>query len=284
MDGDRIKLGRALARTTGPLVVPDHKGDLVAVWPYRDIPHAAVCGATGGGKTTMLRFIAADLLRSPGHRALVLADGKGGNSFMAFQGLPGVLGVANGQEQVTAVIVETHREMRRRLDALDHARQQAHQSRQRPTYAAPSELHCWVDEYMAWILQVPDNRGEGGRRHMLRLLVEMGLLGREVNVRMLLAMQRPDAKSVDVGLPGPLKAQLKCRVAATGVMGMDSLEARMLFDDDSYANKVPTRTGGGLVKVGRHEVSFVVPWIADPTAPDTSDTDRAAAWRILERR
>jgi DNA segregation ATPase FtsK/SpoIIIE-like protein len=284
MDGDRIKLGRALVRTGGPLVISDHKADPVAVWPYAEVPHAAICGATGGGKTTLLRFMAADLLRSPGVRKLVLADGKGGNSFMAFQGLPGVLGVANGQDQVTATVVETHREMRRRLDALDKARQQAHQSRQQPSYAVPAELHCWVDEYMAWILQVPDQRGDGGRKHMLRLLVEMGLLGREVNVRMVLAMQRPDAKSVDVGLPGPLKAQLKCRIAATGVLGMDSLEARMLFDDDGYANRVPMRTGGGLVKIGRHEAPFVVPWIADPTAPGTSDADRAAAWRILERR
>jgi DNA segregation ATPase FtsK/SpoIIIE-like protein len=284
MDGDRIKLGRALVRSAGPLVVPDHKGDPVAAWPYADVPHAAICGATGGGKTTLLRFMAADLLRSSGTRGLVLADGKGGNSFMAFQGLPGVTGVANGQEQVTGTVVETHREMRRRLNVLDRARRQAHQTRTRPSYASPAELHCWVDEYMAWILQVPDKRSDGGRKHMLRLLVEMGLLGREVNVRIVLAMQRPDAKSVDVGLPGPLKAQLKCRIAATGVLGMDGLEARMLFDDDGYANRVPMRVGGGLVKVGRHEAPFVVPWIADPTAPETSDADRTAAWRILERR
>jgi len=41
------------------------------------------------------------------------------------------------------------------------------------------------------------------------------------------------------------------------------------------------RVGGGLVKIGRHEVAFKVPWIADPTAPDTTDQDRVAAWALL---
>jgi DNA segregation ATPase FtsK/SpoIIIE-like protein len=281
MDGDRIYLGRALSRDGGPLVTVDHKGDAVATWPWGHVPHAAVVGGTGGGKTTLLRVMATDLLRTPGDRGIALADGKGGNSFMAFAGLPGIIGPANGQTAVTEMVTATHAEMRARLAALDTARQRAAATRGRPDYIAPADLFLFLDEFMAWILEVPDTKGDGGRKHLHRLLVEMGLLGREVGVRLLLAMQRPDAKSVDVGLPGSLKAQLKCRIAATGVMGMDSLEARMTFDDDAYANRVPMRTGGGLVKVGRHEVAFVVPWMADPTDPGTGDDDRVAAWALL---
>jgi DNA segregation ATPase FtsK/SpoIIIE-like protein len=281
MDGDRVYLGRALARTGGPLLATDHKGDPVAVWPWGQVPHAMVVGGTGGGKTTLLRVMATDLLRTPGERGIALADGKGGNSFMAFAGLRGTIGPANGQAAVTELVVATHADMRRRLAALDTARQRAASTRGRAVYSAPGDLFLFLDEFMAWILEVPDAKGEGGRRHLIRLLVEVGLLGREVGVRVLLAMQRPDAKSVDVGLPGSLKAQLKCRIAATGVMGMDGLEARMTFDDDAYANRVPMRTGGGLVKVGRHEAAFVVPWMADPTDPGTSDADRVAAWSLL---
>ena len=55
----------------------------------------------------------------------------------------------------------------------------------------------------------------------------------------------------------------------------------MAFDDDSYSSRMSSRLGAGFVKVGRHEVKFVVPWLADPTDPDTSDADRHAAWKLL---
>jgi hypothetical protein len=74
-------------------------------------------------------------------------------------------------------------------------------------------------------------------------------------------------------------------VAALGQIGLDSIETRMAFDDDSYSGKLAghSRPGAGFVKVGSHEVRFVVPWLADPTDPDTSDADRQAAWDLLPR-
>ena len=49
----------------------------------------------------------------------------------------------------------------------------------------------------------------------------------------------------------------------------------MVFDDDSIAARLPSRLGAGMVRAGKYEVPFVVPWLCDPTDPDSSDEDRA---------
>jgi len=283
---ETVRLGRALDSTPGPLLhacashPPGH-----AVWPYGagSAPMALVVGSTGGGKTTLLRYLLTGLLRAPGAKALHLADGKGAGSFRMFADLPGVAGAANGTDEITATVHGYRDLVEGRYDQLAAARDALATGAPGVTYARPRPAWLVIDEYMTWILSVPDTRPARRRSAMISALVRVGAVGREVNCRLVVATQRPDAKSVDTGLPGVLKAQLKARIAATGVMGMDSVEARMAFDDDAYARRVPDRLGGGLVKVGRHEVPFVVPWMADPTDPDTSDADREAAWRLLPR-
>jgi DNA segregation ATPase FtsK/SpoIIIE-like protein len=278
MEHERIRLGLALTRTKGPLVV-DIGGQLHAVWPYGPghAPHVLVIGSTGGGKTTLLRYMLTGLLRTPGQKAVSLADGKGASSFLMFYGLPGVADVANTPGEITAMVRGFHADIETRYARLVQAKETALKTRGRPAYQRPGPSWLVLDEYMNWVLGLDDTT----RKEVIGKLVRIGSVGREVEGRLLIATQRPDAKSIDAGLPGLLKAQLKARIAATGVMGMDSIEARMAFDDDKYADRVPDRLGGGLIKVGRHEAPFVVPWMADPTDPGTSDADREAAWRLL---
>ncbi len=282
MNGGRIYLGRALTHQPNPLAVP-LGGRLLAVWPYQQVPHALIVGATGGGKTTLLRVMATDLARSPGRRAVVLCDGKGAGSFLMFDGLAGVV-LTNGTTETAEAVYAGHQEMTRRFTTREQARQQATATRARAAWTPPDELHLWIDEYLAWMLDLPDSDSELGRKHQVRFLVRIGQLGREVGVHLLLATQRPDARSIDVGLPGNLKAQLRCRIAASGLMGLDSIESRMAFDDPDAGERVPVELGGALIQVGRHEVGFRVPWLADPTDPETSDTDRQAAWALLPPR
>ena len=70
-------------------------------------------------------------------------------------------------------------------------------------------------------------------------------------------------------------------MASSGLLGLDSIETRMVFDDDSIAARLPSRLGAGMVRAGKYEVPFFTPWLADPTDPDTSDEDRQAAWDLL---
>jgi energy-coupling factor transporter ATP-binding protein EcfA2 len=285
MDGDRIHLGTALdAKATGPLVAQSRRhGKLVAVWPYGPgfAPHCLVVGSTGNGKSTLLRWMVADLVTSTGPKAVSLADGKFSGSFLMFRDLPGVVAIASTSEEITSMVRGYFAEVERRYQELSAAREQALKTRGRPHYQPPGPLFLVLDEYLNWVLSLADKT----RKEMIANLVRIGSIGREVNGRMVLATQRPGTRDgVDTGLPGVLKAQMRCRIACCGHLGIDSLEARMAFDDDGYAGRMPApRHGAAFAKLGRHEVAFVVPWLADPTAPETSDEDREAAWRLLPR-
>lgn len=270
------KLGRALDQTDSPLATLDHKGRRFAVWPAF-ANGLLLVGATGNGKSTLLRFMVTDLVRTPGSKALYLADGKFSGAFLMFRDVPGVAEIAGTAQGIGAMVGGYFLEVEDRYQKLSEAREQALKTRGRPRYETPGPLYLVLDEYLNWVLALP----EKARKEVIAKLVRIGSIGREVNCRLVIATQRPGTKEVDTGLPGLLKAQLKCRVAASGQMGLDSIETRMAFDDDSYANRMPSRLGAGFVKVGRHEVKFVVPWLADPTDPDTSDADRQAAWALL---
>ena len=305
MDGDRIRLGRALVHTNGPLVATDHKGDLVAVWPYGPgyAPHALVLGTTGGGKTNLLRYMVADLVRThaaqPGHLELALADGKGANSFLMFSYQPGVEAIVNvpdpasdQPDPIPALVRAFHGTVQARYAAFSTAKLDALSTRRRVAYQAPPLAVLLIDEYMDWVLSLTPKV----RTEMLQLLTRIGQVGREVNCRLWLAMQAPYAKATaDAGLPGLLKMQLKARIAATGTMGMDDREGLMGFDDTNFGERIEAygdnaglvgdaRKGLGMIRVARREVPFKTPYMADPLHWETADEAREAAWRLLPYR
>jgi DNA segregation ATPase FtsK/SpoIIIE-like protein len=281
MDGDRIRLGRALTHTAGPLVA-DHGGRLQAVWPYGPgfAPHCLIVGSTGNGKSSLLRYMVADLVRTTGPKAISLADGKFSGAFLMFRDVPGIAAIAATPDEVAAMVRGYFEEVERRFTVLKDAREQAMKTRGRPHYTPPGPMFLFLDEFLNWVLAL----GEKQRKEAIAKLVRVGVIGREVNCRLVVATQRPGTREgVDTGLPSPLKAQLRCRIACCGHLGIDSIEARMAFDDDAYAHRMPSRLGAGFVKVGKLEVPFVVPWLADPTDPATTDRDRDAAWSLLPR-
>ncbi len=307
MDGSRIRLGRALVHTTGPLVATDHKGDLLAVCPTGPAYGAGVLigGPAGGNKTGLVRYAATDLVRTyadqPGSLELILADGKGAHSFLMFTGQPGVVTAVttpdptSGEPDPIPVLVrEYHAEVQRRYATFAKAKEAAMLSRQRVGYRPKSLLVFVLDEYGDWNLGLsPKLRGE-----MVNLLTRCGQIGREVNCRLWLAMQAPYAKLAEVFLPGLLKQQLGVKIAATGLVGMSDTLGGMLFDDrdagnriERYADHVQTPTGRGLVgdarkglglvMLGRREVPFKTPFMADPLHWETTPEQADAAWRQL---
>lgn len=270
------KLGLALDQVDGPLTTVDPKGRRFSVWPaYAN--GLLLVGSTGNGKSTLLRFMVTDLVRTPGPKALSLADGKFSGAFLMFRDVPGIADIAGTPDTIKAMVRGYFDEVERRYRSLSDAREQALKTRGRPRYQTPGPLYLILDEYLNWVLALP----EKDRKDVIAKLTRIGSIGREVGCALVIATQRPGTKEVDTGLPGLLKAQLKCRVASSGLLGLDSIESRMVFDDDAKAATIQPRLGAGLVKAGRFEVPFVVPWLADPTDPDTSDKDRQAAWDLL---
>jgi hypothetical protein len=275
------KLGVPTVATPGPLVATNGAGQPFAVWPSF-ANGLLLVGSTGNGKSSLLRYMVAGMVQPDrGPKALHLADGKFSGAFLMFSGVPGVASIETTPEGITDQVRGFFTVVEERYAALSDARQQALASRGKPAYVTPGDTFLVLDEYLNWVLALPDKE----RKEIIAKLTRIGSIGREVRCRLVLATQRPGTKDGgETGLPSNLKAQLRCRVAALGRVGLDSIEARMCFDDDSAAAKVnphATEDGIGVARVGAHEVLFWTPWIADPTDPDTSDADRQAAWDRL---
>lgn len=304
MNGDRILLGRTLTQTSGPLVTTDHKGDQVAVCPYGAAYGAGVLvvGPSGAGKTGLLRPMLTDLILTHHNTGqdleAVLADGKGADSFLMFTGQPGVSAIAttpdpaSGQPDPLPVLVrEFHAEVQRRYDQLKKAKRRAMAERAPIQWKPPSLCVLVLDEYGDWNLGLtPKLRGE-----MVKLLCRCGQIGREVNCRLILAMQAPYAKLAEVLLPGLLKQQLSIRIVISGLVGISPTLGAMIFDDRDAGTRIEryadhaglvgdARKGVGMAQLGRLEVPFKAPYMADPLHWETSPSDADAAWRLLPHR
>ena len=238
MNDYHAKLGLALDGIDGPLTTTDDKGRRFAVWPaYAN--GLLLVGSTGNGKSTLLRFMVTDLVRTPGPKALFLADGKFSGAFLMFRDVPGIADIAGTPEAIREMVRGYFTEVENRYTALSAAREQALKTRGRPKYQTPGPLYLILDEYLNWVLAL----SEKDRKDVIAKLTRIGSIGREVGCALVIATQRPGTKEVDTGLPGLLKAQLKCRVASSGLLGLDSIETRMVFDDDSIAARLPSRLG-----------------------------------------
>jgi len=243
-----------------------------------------------------------DLVRSyadrPGSLELVATDGKGAHSFLYLTGQPGVVTVATTPDPASGdpdplptLVREYHAEVQRRYAAFAKAKVAALLGRRRVEYQPPSLLVFAMDEYGDWNLGLSTKL----RAEMVRLLTRCGQIGREVNCRMWLAMQAPYAKLAEVFLPGLLKQQLAIKIAATGLVGMSDTLGGMLFDDRDAGNRIERygdhaglvgdgRKGLGLVMLGRREIAYKTPYMADPLHWETTPEQADAAWRLLPHR
>ena len=168
---------------------------------------------------------------------------------------------------------------------LEKAQDEAERTRRTPTYEPPTELIIVIDEWMAMMWDFAQILGAKAQRQAIGQAIQIGRLGRKVSVHLVIATQRPDAKSDDDGLPGELKAQLGCRIAAVGPLGMLPSESLMCFGDTDTGNAAPSVLGGCVMRVGNTEVPFVAPKMVNPTTVDRSITDeeRAAVWSMLPK-
>jgi DNA segregation ATPase FtsK/SpoIIIE, S-DNA-T family len=207
-------------------------------------PHGFIVGATGSGKSELLRVLVAGLAltHTPEELAFVLADYKGGATFAEVAGLPHVAGTITNLEH-DAGLVDRMREAlggelegRQRLLAthgFDRARDyQAH----RATHAAAGlpplpSLVVIVDEFGELLDARPD---------FLDLLVSIGRTGRSLGVHLLLASQRLQEGRIR-GLEGHLRYRICLRTFSAEESTM-ALGSRAAFD-------LPPLPGLGYVQV-----------------------------------
>jgi DNA segregation ATPase FtsK/SpoIIIE, S-DNA-T family len=176
-------------------------------------PHGLVVGATGSGKSELLRTIMAGLAvtHPPELLGFVLVDFKGGAAFADLAGLPQVAGMitnlASDLLLVDRVRAALEGEQLRRQRLLREAGNLAdfrayHAARAAdPTMAPLPHLLVVVDEFGELLAARPD---------FLDLFVAIGRVGRSLGIHLLLASQRLDEGRIR-GLDGHLRYRVCLR-------------------------------------------------------------------------
>lgn len=206
-------------------------------------PHGLVVGATGSGKSELLRTLLASLTihHSPETLALLLVDFKGGATFAGLQPLPHVAGlITNLQDhldQVDRFGTALAGELQRRQQLLADAGNV-------PTIAAYHELRQSEPdrEPLPHLLVVIDEFAEllAARPEFAQLFVAVGRIGRSIGVHLLLATQH-----LDTGRIRGIESHLSYRVALRTFSEAESRE--VIGTPDAY--RLPPEPGTGYLKV-----------------------------------
>jgi S-DNA-T family DNA segregation ATPase FtsK/SpoIIIE len=206
-------------------------------------PHGLIIGATGSGKSELLRTIVASLAITHSSEELnfVLVDFKGGATFASMDGLPHTSAVITNLAEELSMVDRMHDalagEMVRRQELLRAAgnyvsRYEYDKARAagEPLDPLPSLLII-CDEFSELLAAKPD---------FIDLFVMIGRLGRSLGVHLLLASQR-----LEEGRLRGLDTHLSYRV---GLRTFSAVESRIVLGvPDAY--ELPNAPGHGYLKI-----------------------------------
>jgi DNA segregation ATPase FtsK/SpoIIIE, S-DNA-T family len=207
-------------------------------------PHGLLVGATGSGKSELLRTLVLALAITHSSEILnfVLVDFKGGATFAALDRLPHTSAVITNLEEelslVDRMLGAIQGELTRRQELLRYAGNYASQRDYERARAAgiplaplPSLLLI-VDEFSELLSARPD---------FIEMFVQIGRVGRSLGVHLLLASQR-----LEEGRLRGLEAHLSYRIGLRTFSSMDS--RAVLGVPDAY--ELPRSPGHGFIKTG----------------------------------
>ncbi|ORA14117.1 type VII secretion protein EccCa [Mycobacterium arosiense] len=234
-------------------------------------PHGLCIGATGSGKSELLRTIALGMMahNSPEALNLLLVDFKGGATFLDYANAPHVSAVITNLADDAPLVARMRDalagEMNRRqqllrtagcvsVTAYEHARAA------RAAWAPLPTLFVIVDEFSELLSQQPD---------FAEMFVAIGRLGRSLGMHLLLASQR-----LDEGRLRGLDAHLSYRLCLKTLSTSES--QTLLGNLDAY--RLPSAPGAGLLRVsGGDPIRFQAASVSAPLPTDTASRIPAAA-------
>ncbi|MBW1600447.1 type VII secretion protein EccCa [Streptomyces sp. JJ38] len=205
-------------------------------------PHGLLVGATGSGKSELLRtlVLAMAATHSPEQLNFVLVDFKGGATFAGMAELPHVAAVITNLEDDLTLVDRMQEamagEMNRRQEVLRDAGnlvsvRDYERARQRGADLPPlPSLFIVVDEFSELLAQKPD---------FAELFVQIGRLGRSLGLHLLLASQR-----LDEGRLRGLEAHLSYRIGLRTFSEQESRAAIGVTD----AHHLPNAPGHGYLR------------------------------------
>ncbi|MFK4103144.1 type VII secretion protein EccCa [Streptomyces sp. NPDC019531] len=207
-------------------------------------PHGMLIGATGSGKSELLRTLVLALALTHSSETLnfVLVDFKGGATFLGLDELPHTSAVITNLADEVALVSRMqdalHGELMRRQELLRSAGNytsalEYEKARQAGTPLQPlPSLFVVVDEFSELL---------SAHRDFMNLFVMIGRLGRSLGVHLLLASQR-----LDEGRIHQLESHLSYRI---GLRTFSAMESRgVLGVPDAY--ELPAQPGSGFLKSG----------------------------------
>ncbi|MGU3408605.1 type VII secretion protein EccCa [Microbacterium sp. M1A1_1b] len=206
-------------------------------------PHGICIGATGSGKSEMLRTLVLGLAlsHSPEDLSMVLVDYKGGAAFAPFAGLPHIAGIIDNLEDDAGLIERARASIagevvrrQRVLRDADNAPSITHYRElrtQRPELPPLPHLLLVIDEFGELLTAEPE---------FIELLMTIGRIGRSIGVHLLLSSQR-----IEAGRLRGLDTYLSYRL---GLRTFSEAESSTILDRPD-AFHLPAIPGYGYLKV-----------------------------------
>ncbi|MER5431702.1 type VII secretion protein EccCa [Streptomyces sp. NPDC002588] len=234
-------------------------------------PHGLLIGATGSGKSELLRTLVIGLAATHSSEVLnfVLVDFKGGATFLNMDRLPHTAAVitnlADELHLVDRMRDSLNGELVRRQELLRESgfASQLEYERARlagvPLSPLPSLLVI-VDEFSELLANKPE---------FIELFVSIGRLGRSLGVHLLLASQRLDESRISK-VEGHLSYRLALRT-------FSSMESRSVIGA-SHAYELPSAPGNGYLKVDTTNlVRFKAAYVSGPVPAVTAEPEAERA-------
>ncbi|AEW94669.1 MULTISPECIES: type VII secretion protein EccC [Streptomycetaceae] len=212
-------------------------------------PHGLVVGATGSGKSELLRTLVSGLTAThpPELLSLVLVDFKGGATFAGVTELPHVAGLITNLVDDLALVdrvrdaLQGEQQRRQRIlreaGNIDSVR--AYQLRRAAGQTAPDGSPL---EPLPYLLVIVDEFGEllSRRPDFIDLFVQIGRVGRSLGIHLLLATQR-----LEEGKLRGLDANLSYRICLRTFSAAES--RTVIGTPDAY--RLPPIPGSAYLKV-----------------------------------
>ncbi|MGD9619899.1 MAG: type VII secretion protein EccCa [Mycolicibacterium sp.] len=240
-------------------------------------PHGLCVGATGSGKSELLRTLVLGMItrHSPAELNLVLIDFKGGATFLGLERARHVSAVITNLAEDAQLVArmreslsgEVHRrqEMLRAagncLNAAEYARLRASDQ----TLAPMPVLFIVVDEFSELLSQYPD---------FAELFVAIGRLGRSLAIHLLLASQR-----LDEGRLRGLETHLSYRICLKTFSASES--RAVLGVADAY--HLPSQPGAAFLKTAAGAVTrFRTAFVSGGYTP-RPEASEVPEWPLVEK-
>jgi S-DNA-T family DNA segregation ATPase FtsK/SpoIIIE len=240
-------------------------------------PHGILVGATGSGKSELLRTLTVSLAarHDPALLSFVLVDFKGGAAFAGLDQLPHVAGVITNLAHDLALVdrvrealtgeLERRQEMLRAAGNFDSIR----------AYHAEAAAGADLPE-LPYLVVIVDEFGEllAARPEFLDTFVAIGRLGRSLGVHLMLATQR-----LDEGRIRGLEPHLRYRACLRTFSAMESQAVL----GTAAAYELPPLPGLGYLKVDSGMSRFKASLVSTAYRPPAEQTFRQAVASELVR-